>query len=64
MLVRRFSFAIRSWTFSNSGAKIQEKLIIFAIFQSEILSIFIYDKGGNEWDADPSIIDFWILKLH
>ena len=45
MLVRRFSFAIRSWTFSNSGAKIQEKLIIFAIFQSEILSIFIYDKG-------------------
>ena len=61
MLVRRFSFAIRSWTFSNSGAKIQEKLIIF---QSEILSIFTYDKGGNEWDADPSIIDFWILKLH
>ena len=59
MLVRRFSFAIRSWTFSNSGAKIQEKLIIFAIFQSEILSIFT-----NEWDADPSIIDFWILKLH
>ena len=61
MLVRRFSFAIRSWTFSNSGAKIQEKLIIF---QSEILSIFTYDKGGNEWDADQSIIDFWILKLH
>ena len=59
MLVRRFSFAIRSRTFSNSGAKIQEKLIIFAIFQSEILSIFT-----NEWDADPSIIDFWILKLH
>ena len=59
MLVRRFSFAIRSKTFSNSGAKFQEKLIIFVIFQSEILSIFT-----NEWDADPSIIDFWILKLH